>query len=85
VKRAPSYRKAPSSRVPLLTRKEAAKMFGVSVSLLEKVASRNEGLPYYESGMRKARTLYRLEDIETFFRARFGDEYVQSMQSFNFT
>jgi hypothetical protein len=71
--------------MPLLTRKEAAKFVGVSVSLLEKVASRNEGLPYYDSGSRKARAVYRVEDLETFFRSRFGDQYVQSMQLFNFT
>lgn len=83
MKRPPYVGKAPPSRMALLTRVQAAKMFGVSVSLLEKIASRGEGLPHYSTYSRAARTVYRVEDLEVFFRDRFGDEYVQSMQAIN--
>lgn len=56
-------------------------MFGISGSLLEKIASRGEGLPYYATNSRAAKTVYRVEDLEVFFRDRFGDEYVQGMQA----
>jgi hypothetical protein len=65
--------KAEASRMPLLNRKAAAKAFGVSASLLEKLATRGTGPRYYRVVQSKrAAAAYRIEDLESFFGARAG-------------
>lgn len=65
--------KAELSRTPLLNRQAAAKTFGVSVSLLEKLASRGSGPRYYRVVQSKrAAAAYRIEDLESFFASRAG-------------
>lgn len=61
------------SRMPLLNRKAAAYAFGVSASLLEKLASRGTGPRYYRVVQSKrAAAAYRIEDLEEFFASRAG-------------
>jgi hypothetical protein len=65
--------KAEPSRTPLLNRQAAAEAFGVSVSLLEKLASRGTGPRYYRIVQSKrAAAAYRIEDLESFFEPRAG-------------
>jgi hypothetical protein len=72
--------KAEPSRMPLLNRKAAADAFGVSASLLEKLASRGTGPQYYRVVQSKrAAAAYRIEDLESFFASRAG----RSVQSCN--
>jgi hypothetical protein len=65
--------KAEPSRTPLLNRQAAAEVFGVSVSLLEKLASRGTGPRYYRVvKSKRAAAAYRIEDLENFFETRAG-------------
>lgn len=58
---------APQSRAPLLTRAQAAQFCGCSVSLLEKLAGSADGPRYFRNGLsQRARTRYRVEDLEDF-------------------
>jgi hypothetical protein len=65
--------KAEPSRTSLLNRRAAADAFGVSVSLLEKLASRGTGPRYFRVVQSKrAAAAYRIEDLESFFESRAG-------------
>jgi len=73
---APYYRTAPPSRRPLMTRRQAAHLLGVTVFCMEKWAERQTGPAFYRMGFAtRSRSAYRIEDLETFAIER-GVEFV---------
>jgi len=79
---APPSHTAPSSRRPLLERKEVAKMLRLSVASLEKWAETGSGPRFYRRGLSKhSRACYRVEDIEQFVSERYGPEVLATLAS----
>ena len=70
----PSIRFAPPSRSPLLTRRQVAKLIGVTVHCVEKWAERRKGPKFYRtSRFPQGRANYRIEDVEEFLRQQCND------------
>jgi hypothetical protein len=77
---APYYKMATPSRQPLLLRRQVAEMLGVTVSALEKWAENGTGPRFYRKGFSlRSRSVYRIEDVESFVRERYGDDAVATL------
>jgi len=77
---APHFTAAPSSRQPLLRRRQVAQLLALSVSSLEKWAELGTGPLYYRRGLSPhASTRYRIEDVEEFVRQRYGQQALETL------
>jgi hypothetical protein len=70
-KKAPVPLPALSTEAPLLTRREAARVVGLSATALRDLAHRREGPRFLKRGpARQARCLYTLADLHAWLAAR---------------